>query len=119
MKKVVSLMLVAVMVFSLAACGSKSNSILGTYKMTKVSMAGVEVSVDEYLKAVGQEDGSVTMEIKDGGTYTIDMAGSTEEGTWEEKDGKITLDGLEAKLDGKNLTMTESSSQLSMVFEKQ
>jgi len=116
---VVSLMLVVVMAASLVACGSKSDSIVGTYKMTKVSMSGLEVSVDEYLKGIGQTDGSVLMEVKEDGTYTVDMAGSTDGGTWEETDGKITMDGLEVTLDGKILTMIEPSSQLSMTFERQ
>ena len=70
------------------------------------------------------EDTALTLEIKEDGKFVLDMTAfdesMSEEGTWEEKDGKLTLTAdevpVEASLDGDTITIEEDGSK--MVFKK-
>ena len=92
MKKRMMLLLAMILtVLTLAACGgSKISPVVGNWKATTVSVSGVSVDVDEYLKQSGNEDVKMEMVLEKDNTMSINMAGQTGEGTW--------------KLDGSTLT---------------
>ena len=91
LKKIVTVILALVMVFSLAACGS-NNSIVGVWKMdidAILQMAGMSAEEYEQVKAlVGAMEG--TMEFKADGkmVMTMTMMGQseTQEGTYKDGD---------------------------------
>lgn len=73
------------------ACGDTAGDdpVVGTWEMTKVSAAGQDMSVSDFLKmAKFDEDKIPTMTFKGDNTVDVDMLGSTGSGEWELKDGK-------------------------------
>ena len=69
-KILAGLLVIAMMTVLLASCGG-SKSIVGKW-----------------------ESGSMTYEFKADGTYVSEMMGVTHEGTYEIKNGKLSMDGL-------------------------
>lgn len=85
------------------ACGDSASDdpVVGTWELTKVSAAGQDMSVSEFLKLANFDESKIpTMTFKGDNTVDVDMLGSTGTGKWELKDGKyhvsdsstITLD---------------------------
>ena len=112
-KKLVALLLLVVMVFSLAACGS--NSIVGVWKMditAIMEMAGLSgmESVADMIEG--------TMEFKNDGKaiMTIYFMGQTQtqEFTYKVDGDKLTMNGGTStfKINGNKLTITENGMTL-------
>lgn len=69
-KRILTLFVVVMMVFSLAACGSKSGSIIGKWKNDQVG---------------------ITFDFKEGDAVTMSVAGMSVEGTYKTDGDKISL----------------------------
>ena len=128
--KVVSLMLVLVCVLGLMACGDKKKSdAVGTYGIQKVEMNGVSMDLEQLAAVMSTESGEgdlssiVTLTINEDGTFKLDMSAmgesESQEGTWEEKDGKITLKAEGETIEGTYADglVTLSEEGLSLVFK--
>ena len=96
MKKLLSVLLVAIMVISLASCfGGINEDAVGVYEMTAISGTvtanGVttELGTDlyEYYTITLNKDGSAVVKAK-GSQTSIEME---QEGTWKFEDGKVKL----------------------------
>ena len=123
MKKQMMLLLAMILtVLTLAACGgSKISPVVGNWKATTVSVSGVSVDVDEYLKQSGNEDVKMEMVLEKDNTMSINMAGQTGEGTWK-LDGSTltrTLDGDSLDTTYEDGKITMDLSGVSMTLEKQ
>ena len=109
-------------VLTLAACGgSKISPVVGNWKATTVSVSGVSVDVDEYLKQSGNEDVKMEMVLEKDNTMSINMAGQTGDGTWK-LDGStltLTIDGDSLDTTYENGKITMDLSGVSMTLEKQ
>ena len=114
MKKTVTKALVVLMALSiivgLAACGKKTSQYVGEWKATTASAQGTEVD----LGTLGL---AVNISVREDGTIAVTAAGQTEEGTWKEIDGGISI--MDLKMADGKLQMTEPNSGLIMNFEKQ
>lgn len=119
MKKTLSKFLAVLMVLSitmgLAACsGGKQSKYVGEWKATSAS-AG-ETQLD--FATMGFE---MTMSLKADGTVSVNFAGETGTGKWEETDTGIKIteedQSIEAKSVGDKLEIVESG--VTMSFEKQ
>ncbi|MEI3176674.1 MULTISPECIES: lipocalin-like domain-containing protein [unclassified Candidatus Paralachnospira] len=123
MKKRMMLLLAMILtVLTLAACGgSKISPVVGNWKATTVSVSGVSVDVDEYLKQSGNEDVKMEMVLEKDNTMSINMAGQTGEGTWKLDGSTLTLtidgDSLDTTYEDGKITMDLSG--VSMTLEKQ
>ena len=123
MKKQMMLLLAMILtVLTLAACGgSKISPVVGNWKATTVSVSGVSVDVDEYLKQSGNEDVKMEMVLEKDNTMSINMAGQTGEGTWKLDGSTLTLtidgDSLDTTYEDGKITMDLSG--VSMTLEKQ
>lgn len=123
MKKQMMLLLAMILtVLTLAACGgSKTSPVVGNWKATTVSVSGVSVDVDEYLKQSGNEDVKMEMVLEKDNTMSINMAGQTGEGTWKLDGSTLTLtidgDSLDTTYEDGKITMDLSG--VSMTLEKQ
>ena len=123
MKKRMMLLLAMILtVLTLAACGgSKISPVVGNWKATTVSVSGVSVDVDEYLKQSGNEDVKMEMVLEKDNTMSINMAGQTGEGTWKLDGSTLTLtidgDSLDTTYEDGKITM--DLSVVSMTLEKQ
>ena len=123
MKKRMMLLLAMILtVLTLAACGgSKISPVVGNWKATTVSVSGVSVDVDEYLKQSGNEDVKMEMVLEKDNTMSINMAGQTGEGTWKLAGSTLTLsidgDSLDTTYEDGKITMDLSG--VSMTLEKQ
>lgn len=120
MKKAVCAMMTCVIFFSLASCGAMLKSeIVGTYDW--VSATGNYMNITEEqidaLKAIGV---SATLEVRDDGTATMDIAGEKTELTYNLNKMTFTSDGKTFKFtfDGKKLTFTGNGSVLVFVKQK-
>lgn len=113
-KKLVAVLLLVVMVFSLAACGS--SSIVGVWKMdTKaiMEMAGLPADM---VAVADMIDGTVEF-TNDGKVITkITAMGQTEtqEGTYKVEGDKLTMNGSAGtfKIDGNKLTLSQNGITL-------
>lgn len=129
--KAATLMMALVLVFSFAGCGGGKSKAIGSYELETIEAEGMTINMEDLLSlAAGagvegvDEDTALTLEIKEDGKFVLDMtafdASMSEEGTWEEKDGKLTLTAddvpVEASLDGDTITIEEDGSK--MVFKK-
>ncbi len=104
MKKILTLLLVAVLAISalaFTACGK--DSVVGTYKFYSFTIDGKEYKVgDKLYETVEFTEDYMTLELKDDNTCYMaqkSLADGTKEeknGTWEEKDGNyfITFDNI-------------------------
>lgn len=123
MKKRMMLLLAMILtVLTLAACGgSKISPVVGNWKATTVSVSGVSVDVDEYLKQSGNEDVKMEMVLEKDNTMSINMAGQSGEGTWKLDGSTLTLtidgDSLDTTYEDGKITMDLSG--VSMTLEKQ
>ena len=106
MKKVivgiVSAMAIIAMCLTMAACNSGTS-----YKVSAIEMSGTTYNVGDEVPGMGTlKDDYMVITIKDGGKYTIESDGESEDGKYEEKDGKYIFDGMmEATIDGDTLTI--------------
>lgn len=93
-KRLMTMLMAVMMLIVLSACGKKTDAIVGVWNADSMEMQGMSVKLEEYAEQTGQ-DITMTMEYKEDNTVTMDVLGSTGEGTWEAKDGKytVTIDG--------------------------
>lgn len=115
MKRFISVLAVAILVFVLIGCGGSGGSdYVGNWELTKAEYDGTEIDAKEM-------GFSASVEIKEDGKATFVFDSDKTEGTWEEKDGKVLLtegesDPLEAELEDGNLVIEQDGGK--MIFEK-
>ncbi|MBQ9827494.1 MAG: hypothetical protein IJM62_02305 [Lachnospiraceae bacterium] len=114
MKKLLSVLLAALMILSLAACGKSGGGadkdpVIGTWKAVSAEYGGTTMDVPE-----------ITNEVKEDGTFIYSAQGTTYEGTWKNDNGTYTFevggDPVNGSISGSQLTMYEG--ELTIVFEK-
>ncbi len=89
MKKLLTVLLTAVLLLSLAACGSDGTPTdpnAGMYYCTTVKAVGVLMTVDEVY------DNGAYLELKDGGKGTINLDGMSTDITWTLEDSALSVD---------------------------
>ena len=127
--KVVSLMLVLVCVLGLMACGDKKKSDgAGSYGIQKVETGGMSMDLEQLASQMGSDGDEVssmiTLNLNEDGTFKLDVSAmgvsEAQEGTWEEKDGKITLKAEGETIEGTYADglVTLSEEGMSLVFKK-
>lgn len=121
-KRALTLLLALAMIVSLAACGGGGGA-AGSYKMTKMNAAGVEMNIDD-LAALAGVDMTVTLELKSDGNFTLDMSAlgtGSVSGTWTSSGSSVTLtaegEDVNCTLNGGTLVMEQDGQ--SLTFEKQ
>ncbi len=122
-KRALTLLLALAMIVSLAACGGGGGGAAGSYKMTKMNAAGVEMNIDD-LAAMAGVDMTVTLELKDDGNFSLDMSAlgtGSVSGTWTSSGSTVTLtaegEDISCSLNGGTLVMEQDGQ--SLTFEKQ
>ena len=93
MKKILAVLLTAVMVLSLAACGGTGGADPneGVYKATSGEYGGISINIDKVF------DGGVTLQLKSGDRAVLTMGGQDYNLKWS--------------LDGRDFTLTASDSE--------
>ena len=86
MKKKMAILLLGIIVAVavLAGCGGKKEAgspVVGDYKLASVESGGMTVDVDEYKEMMGDDSLDMSLSIKSDGTFSIDAAGQSGEGT--------------------------------------
>lgn len=130
MKRIISLILVALLVAALFVGCSKSDPV-GTYKIDMDSMIKAmkeetdelkdksDEEIKELMKQLGMSEDAFGLEIKDDGKFTLEYAGEKEEGTWKLDGSKITLtvdnDPLECDYEDGKITMDMGGTTLVFV----
>jgi len=120
MKKVLAVVLVAVMVLSLTACGSGIST--GTYKLTSYKMGDTDLI--QMYKDLGMDgvDELGSLVIKDDKNATISITGEDSEAlTYDDKYFYSSSgEKLEYKASGSKITFTaeEDGTKMEMTFEK-
>lgn len=124
MKKVVKGLLAAVVFLTLCICmAACSKGITGTYKFSSMSMnqggLSVEVKAGEAFMGFTITEDAYTLTVNEDNTWTMTVnmgTATTQNGTWEEKDGKymFTVDGesIEVTLDGNTLTFEQEGAKI-------
>ncbi len=133
-KKLTALILMMIMVFTLAACGSTKNELAeyaGTYKLTEWADGDTSISGDD-IATFGLDVMSLTLNEDGTGSMTYGEEDTEEDFdfTWEV--GKMTLDGdtQEVAMDGSTVVIdvsytsedddgNETTIPSSMTFTKQ
>ena len=121
--KALSLLLAIVCLLSLAACGG-GDSPAGTYKLTKMNAAGVEMDLEQLAEQLGLDvsDMLFSATLQEDGTFIIDgeALGMSMEGTWKQVSGGVdlTINGetITATIKGGELTMEQDG--MSLTFKK-
>ena len=114
------------MVFGLSACasgggaggGDAKTAAVGNWELAEMTGADVPEGGVAALKEMGM---TITLEMGADGTFTMDLMGDKQSGTWEAKDGgtiAMTADGVtvDAKLEGGKLSLTQEG--MGLVFSK-
>ncbi|MGI5824726.1 MAG: lipoprotein [Bacillota bacterium] len=111
MKKLLSVIFVVMMLFTLTACGSDSPYV-GVWNATEYETMGVTISPDEL--------GESSLTLDAGGDLTANFMGTEGYGTWEETETGIHISSdveLDCESDGKTLTLEYSGVKIT--FEKE
>lgn len=116
MKKLMAILLVGVMVFSLVACGS--SDFAGEWKATSLD-SGQDMSAQEKSMIEGML-AEMTISAKDDGTATMTAMGQTKDIKWEADGNTITLtaegDPITGELDGDKFVLDMNGVKI--VFER-
>ena len=124
-KSALTFLLALAMIVSLAACGGGGgSSAAGSYKLTEMNAAGVNMNLDELAASAGVEF-NIVLELKDDGNFSLDMSalGQSESlsGTWKADGNNLVLsaegEDLPVTFDGKTIVMEQDGQ--SLTFEKQ
>ena len=129
MKKLVALLLAAVMVFSLTACGGSGNPAVGKYGLEKMSAGGMEFTADDLeslMSLAGVEGKFLVVELTEDGkfimTSEVDESMNTE-GTYTIDGNTITITAegsdISGTIDGDTITLTDEASSTEMVLSKE
>ncbi len=128
MKKLLSVLMLAVMMMAFVGCGgSKGDSdapVVGDWKLATVEAMGVSMTVDEFAALSGSDDVKMEMSIKADGKFSASLGDISGEGTWEYTEPTLTLSSDGESMtgeykDGKlTLQMEEAGESYSMTFEK-
>ncbi len=122
--KMLSLALVLVCVFSLAACGGGDSDLSGTYNLKTIQMAGVTMDMDQLAESLGEAADSVKIDLvlNSDGTYKLeaDALEMTTDGTWKADGSNLTLviEGQETAATVKDGEITITAEGVSMTFKK-
>ena len=119
-KRLVSLILAAICVFALTACGT--SAAVGEYKLTKVKYSDTEMDVDSLSETSGITL-DITCNLEKDGSFSLDLSpiyGTTVSGTWKMSGSNVELtaedETITGTLSGDTLTLSENDEVL--VFEK-
>lgn len=127
MRKRFAVLMLAVMMMVLAGCGGSGDSpVVGEWKLDTAKVMGVTMDVEEYAELIG-ENMDFNISIKDDGTFSMELAGDTADGTWEYKEPTVTFNSDEtitAEYKDEKLTMelaeeiVEVEGGMTLVFSK-
>ncbi|MBQ9827495.1 MAG: hypothetical protein IJM62_02315 [Lachnospiraceae bacterium] len=111
MKKLLAVLLAAIMLLGLTACSSgEKDEVVGTWKAVSASSNGAQMNTVP----------DITNEVRADGTFTYTFVGSASEGTWTNDNGTYTFtvgnQPVNGYISGGQLTM--SSGSTTIVFEK-
>ena len=121
--KIVSLALVLICVFSLAACGGGSGA-EGTYNLKTLSMGGMTFDIDQLAETLGEEADQLKIDLvlNSDGSFKLeaDALEMSMDGTWKASGSNITLtvDGEDTTATLKDGEITMSAEGVSMTFKK-
>lgn len=108
---IVALCCALVMCFALVGCGADKSNYTGEWKLAYGSDENLDADSIQLMDSLGL---AVTLTLNEDGTGKLDLFGDSMEAKWEVKsntEGKIALDGSEAKmtLENEELTITDGS----------
>lgn len=131
MKRIVALVLVAVMaIVLLTACSSSPE---GKYVLKSVNgveldkyledqLKDSEMSKEDFLKFLGINsiEEMITIELKKDGVCVMSLSGASEEGTWKQEKDKIVITdksgtATELTLNGKELTFKKGEETMVLI----
>lgn len=117
-KIVVSLVVMACMSFLLLGCSKKESKFVGNWTLESMGVEGQMLNVADLG---GDESLTASITVNKDGTLSMSMADESNDGTWEDKDGKITMtidgDKVDVTLEDDKATISIEGSTL--VFKKQ
>ena len=122
MKKTISLLLTAMLLFSLTACGGAKidpdDPNQGLWKATTGEMFGIAANVEEFF---GE---GFTMELQSNGKCSLNVDGRKARGRWTLSNGAFTVKGggldCEGRLENGEITVEDVLGMgLTLVFEKE
>ena len=133
MKRIISLILVALLVAALFVGCSKSDPV-GTYKIDMDSLIEATKNesdktkdmsneeIKDLLKTIGMTEDSMSLEIKKDGTFVLDLSGDKTEGTWKQDGSKLTLtaenDPIDVDFSDGKITMESEEIGMKLIFVK-
>lgn len=88
MMKFDKLFVILILLFIITACGSKKDRLIGKWKIEEMKLAGGEEIAEEVYKELIE---GASFEFKDNKTFTVQMMGENQTGTWELSDDVKTL----------------------------
>ncbi len=125
MKKRIACLLLGIVtaLVLLAGCGGGKGGaapVVGDYKLASVEVEGMSIDVDQYAEMSGQTDLEMSISIKDGGEFSMDVAGQQAEGTWEYEEPvcTLTVDGDPMDCEYADGKLTMDFDGMKMIFEK-
>ena len=124
MKKVISMLLMVAMVFTLVACGSKAPAEAGVYSIETMEIEGEvldRATIEEFtafdldVETVNLDD-HYSLEMKEDGTFSLNFDGDTADGDYG--DGKMTIEGEDVEYTYKDGTLTLDLYGMKLGFKK-
>jgi hypothetical protein len=123
MTALVAVMILLLACMGVAGCsggGDATKAYVGDWKLVEMSSEGESMSADDLaaMEALGL---SVKMTVNEDKTFSIDLFGEQESGTWEARsatEASFTIDGTAVKATLKDGKLTLADSENTLVFEK-
>lgn len=117
-KIVVSLVVMACMSFLLLGCSKKESKFVGNWTIESMGVEGQMLNVADLG---GDESLAASITVNKDGTLSMSMADESNDGTWEDKGGKVTMtidgDTVDVTLEDDKATISIDGATL--VFKKQ
>jgi len=118
MKRVLAIVVCALMLFTLCSCGGKDESVAGTqWELCGVELGGIEVMGSENM-ALNGLSGSISF---DDSQFVLTLMGNAQTGTYTQKQDILTLSGSKVMFGvlNENSLVIEDDAVGTLYFEKQ
>lgn len=121
LSSVVALLVVVCLAAGCAGGSNKSSAAIGNWTAESITTDGETIQYADYLKLLGDaaDQYQIKLSLTDDGKFNLSMMEQSFDGTWTEKDNKLTMksegETIEAELQDDKLVLSQGSDIITFV----